>query len=53
MVTTVYAVDGSGENYVGIPEPSWIAFLGFEVTDIKFVNDEFFVGKQHRGVIRK
>jgi hypothetical protein len=51
--TTVYAMDGTGEHYVGIPNEGWVDLLGFVMTDVEIVEDDHFEGMEHMGVIVK
>jgi hypothetical protein len=51
---TVYAIDNTGESYVGIPSQDWIPFLGFiACLHIDVVEEGYLNGKTDEGIIRK
>jgi len=50
---TVYAIDGTREHYVGLPEPFWLELLGFSPEDVQKVDAEFLSTLKNEGVIQK
>lgn len=50
---TVYAIDGTGKWYVGIPSPEWLNLLDFSFDDVKTVEDSYFDGISYEGTIKK
>lgn len=50
---TIFALNGTSEHFVGLPEPFWIELLGFTMVDVKIVEPDFFNGKKYEGNIMK